>query len=69
MEMTKELFELGQKMLEMQIEVAKLKETCDNLKGEIAKLKENGLGTGVFLDGVPEIYRKEIQRELDSGKR
>lgn len=67
--MTKNVIELQQNMLDLQIKVAKLVETCDNLREEIAKLKETGSGTGVYLDGVPEIYRKEIEKELNSGKR
>lgn len=60
---------LQQNVLELKIDIAKLVELCNNLKDEINILKDKGVGTGVFLDGVPEIYRKQIEQELGSGKR
>ncbi len=69
MELTKITLELQQNLLNLQIEVAKLREMCNNLREEVDKLSEKGVGTGVFLDGVPEIYRKEIEKELNSEKR
>lgn len=69
MDITKITLEMQQNMLDLQIQVAKLREMCDNLREEIASLKEVGPGTGVFLDGVPEVYRKEIEKELNGEKR
>jgi 50S ribosomal subunit-associated GTPase HflX len=69
MELTKITLELQQNVLNLQIELAKLREMCNNLREEVDKLSEKGIGTGVFLDGVPEIYRKEIEKELNGEKR
>ena len=64
-----EVSKVYEELLEMKIAFAKLSEKCDNLSNEIEKLKDAGSGSGIYLDGVPEIYKKQIERELSNNPR
>lgn len=63
------LYKLQAEVLEIKIQLAEMNKLCDNLKEEIAKSTDNGSGTGIFLDGVPEVYKDELIKELSSMKR
>jgi len=61
--------EMKMKILEMEIAIANLTKVCNNLQEQIDKLNEGGSGTGIFLDGVPDYYKKELESELSRIKR
>ena len=59
MKIKEELLELKAKMLE-------LEEKYNQLLIEIRESKED---SGVYLDGVPEFYRQQLQEEISKSKK
>ena len=53
--------ELLQKLLDLEVSYAELTKKVDNLELRVAEMESGYNGSGVFLDGVPEIYRKEVE--------
>lgn len=61
-----ELYKLKADFLELKVELDKLAKVCDNLKEEIQKSNGTGSVTGIYLEGVPDIYKDELVKELAS---
>ena len=64
--MTNEMKEVQESLLELKIELAKTREKCDNVEERLALLEKKEAGSGIYLDGVAEVYRKVIVDELSS---
>jgi chromosome segregation and condensation protein ScpB len=62
--MSEDMKKMQDMFLELKIELAKTREKCDNVEERLALLEKNEKGSGIYLDGVAEVYRKVIVEEL-----